>query len=119
LWATRGLTPDGWTRARKPATVRLFSHGAPVRRSVTLTLAASALSPKPFGFVLKGGEDIVRGNVAPGGARPPVEVTVCVPAGGHADLRLETYGAVREDGGIVSLHVQDLAVSHPWPCAAT
>jgi hypothetical protein len=118
-WTTRGLTNDGWTRALRPVTIRLFGLGAPVRRSVTLTLAASALSPRPFAFVLTGGGEVVRGTVAPGGARPPVELTVCVPRRGYVDLRLRTYGSVREEGGIVSLHVQELAVSDPWPCTAT
>jgi hypothetical protein len=118
-WTTRGLTTDGWTRELRPVTIRLFGLGAPVRRSVTLTLAASARSPRPFGFVLTGGGDFVRGTVAPGGARPPVELTVCVPRRGYVDLRLRTYGSVREDGGVVSLHVQELAVSDPWPCTAT
>jgi hypothetical protein len=118
-WTTRGLSSDGWTRARRRVTIRLFGHDTPVRRAVTVTLAASALSPRAFGFVLTGGGELVRGTVAPGGARPPVELTVCVPRAGHVDVRLRTYGSVREQGGVVSLHVQDLAVSDPWPCNAT
>jgi hypothetical protein len=102
-------------------TIRLFGHGAAaVRRCVTLTLAASVRAPRPFGFVLETKGEVLRGSAFPGGARPPVELTVCIPAGGgYADVRLTTRGRVRLAGGVVSLHVQRLAVSDPWPCTAT
>jgi hypothetical protein len=120
-WATRGLTLDGWTRPSEAATIRLYGHGSGGRRVVTVTLASSRFAPRPLDFALAGGGSIVRGGVDPGGARPPVRLSVCVPAGGHADATITTSGATYLPGGrIVALHLDALAVRDTGaPCRAS
>lgn len=110
-WATRGLTADGWTRPRRQTTVRLYAHGRPGARVVTVTLAASRRSRAPLDFVLRSNTSIVEGSVDPGGARPPVEISACVPAAGFADVWLTSNGRSRTpDGRAVALHVERLDV---------
>ena len=117
LWVTRSLTNDGWLLPGKPATVRLFGHSSPGRRAVSLTLASSQLATGRIGFGITAEGTTVRGTVDPGGARPPVEVTVCVPAGGAVDIDLVSPGRARlEDGRTVALHLERVTVSQPWPC---
>jgi hypothetical protein len=116
-WATRGFTADGWTRPRRLATLRLYAHGRPGRRTIVLTLAASHVSRRPVNFVLRSGGMAVYGGVDPGGARPPVRLTVCVPPDGHTDVWLTTSGKARiPDGRVVALHVDRLMVSHAGAC---
>ncbi len=117
-WATRGLTLDGWTRPGETATIRLFGHGRGGRRVVTLTLAASRLAPNPVEFAFAGGGAVVRGGVDPGGARPPVRLSVCVPPRGYADATIETtHGVTYLPGGrIVAAHVDALRVRDAGAC---
>ncbi len=118
-WATRGLTWDGWMRPRQPATIRLFGTGRAERRAVSITLAASSRSPHPVRFVVRAGGAELRDTVGPGGARPPVEIAVCIPARGSVDVRLLARDRVALRGGrVVSLHVERIELSDPWPCAA-
>jgi hypothetical protein len=85
-----------------------------------LTLAASRFSPRPVDFALVGDEETVVGTVDPGGARPPVQVTVCVPAGGHVDVRLVSRrGVDLPDGRRVALHVDRMRLSPSWSCAVS
>jgi hypothetical protein len=120
-WATRGLTRDGWILPGRPATVRVFGSGKTESRAVRLTLASSRFAPRRFDFeITAAGEAAQRWSVDPGGARPPVDVTVCIPARGHVDIRLRSRGRTRlPDGRAVSLHLERLTVSAPWPCAAS
>ena len=110
-WATRGITADGWTRPRRRTTVRLYAHGRPGARVVTVTLAASRRSRAPLDFVLRSNTSIVEGSVDPGGARPPVEISACVPPAGFAEVWLTSNGRTRTpDGRTVALHVERLDV---------
>jgi hypothetical protein len=120
-WATRGLTRDGWLLPGEPVTVRVFGGGAmPERRAVRLTLASSRFAPRRFDFAVSAAGATERWSVDPGGARPPVDVTVCIPPGGHVDIRLLSRGQARlQHGRTVSLHLEQLALSRPWPCAAS
>jgi hypothetical protein len=119
-WSALGLTRDGWMRPGRPASVRVYGHSDAGRRSVVITLAASSLALRPADFEIITGDKTVRGTVDPGGARPPVEITVCVPAGGHADVwLLSRRGTTLEDGRVVSVHVDRLGVSPSRPCAAS
>jgi hypothetical protein len=120
-WATAGLTRDGWILPGRPVTVRVFGGSREERRAVRVTLASSRFAPRRFDFEISvfGGAS-ERWSVDPGGARPPVEVTACVPARGHVDIRLLSRGRTRlPDGRTVSLHLERLTVSTPWPCAAS
>ena len=119
-WATQGLTRDGWLLPDVPVTVRVFGGATPQRRAVRLTLASSRFALRRFDFAVSAAGDTQRWSVDPGGARPPVDVTMCLPAGGHVDIRLLSRGQVRlEHGRIVSLHLERLTISRPWPCAAS
>jgi hypothetical protein len=119
-WSTEGLTRDGWLLPRRPATIRVYGTPGAGRRSLVLTLSASALAPRRVDFELSADGETVDASVDPGGARPPIEFTVCVPAGGYADVRLHSRGKTTlDDGRVVSVHVDRVGVSAPWPCAAS
>jgi hypothetical protein len=85
-WATRGLEVDGWTRPGRPAMIRVYAApGQPSRvASVTASLYAPPETSGPVPYRL--GD--TRGTAPPGqGAQ--ASASVCLPAGGHADLTLE------------------------------
>lgn len=118
-WATRGLTPDGWTRPLGLTAVRLYGHGDRVRRTVVLTLAAPLSARKPVNFYLRSGTQFLQGSVDPGGARPPVRMVVCVPAQGFVDVTMVTSGDSRiADGRHVGLHLDRLRVLSAGRCRA-
>jgi hypothetical protein len=117
-WATRGVTPDGWTLATRPATLRFYGHGASERRRIVLVLAASSRAALPLDFVLRGPGREQSGWVDPGGARPPVRFAVCVPARGYVDLTLRTQGMVRiPDGRLVGLHLDRISSTPAGSCS--
>jgi hypothetical protein len=119
-WATRGLTADGWTLPRRLALVRLFGAGKAQSRIVTLTLAASRFAPRPAYFSLRNGGNVVSGWVYPGGARPPVDISVCVPERGYADVLLTTNGRTRlPDGRAVAVHVERMTVRPVGDCGGS
>ncbi|HEY7693236.1 MAG TPA: hypothetical protein VH816_12920 [Gaiellaceae bacterium] len=94
-WATRGLDSDGWTRPGRPATVRLYAApGEPARlATVTVLLYAPSEATGPVSYRL-GAQS---GTVAPGILAQSVQ-TVCLPAGGHADLELTADRSATIDG---------------------
>jgi len=86
---------------------------------VSVTLASSGLASSRMPFAITAEGATTRGTVDPGGARPPVDVTVCLPTGGSVDVDLVSPGRVRlENGRAVALHLERIAVTAPWPCAA-
>jgi hypothetical protein len=117
-WATHGLSADGWTRPDRLTTLRLYAHDRPGAWTVELTLAASRFSGAPIDFVLRGGGTPPEyGKVDPGGARPPVRLTLCVPAIVYAEAWLTSNGRARlPDGRTVALHVDHLSVRRAGPC---
>ena len=116
-WATRGMTPDGWTVAARPATLRFYGHGTSERRLIVIVLAASSHAALPLDFTLRGPGHVQSGWVDPGGARPPVRFDLCVPARAFVDVRLMTHGMVRiPDGRLVGLHVDRISVTPEGPC---
>jgi hypothetical protein len=120
LWATRGLTADGWMVPGRTASLRVFGHTTPGRRSVRITLASSDRATRRLGFDMTAQGQTVRGTVDPGGARPPVEITICVPAEDTVDVDLGSRGETElADGRTVSLHVERVTVSPVWPCQAS
>jgi hypothetical protein len=94
-WATRGLEVDGWTRPGRPATIRVYATpGQPSRvASVTAALYAPPEATGPVPYRL--GD--TRGTAPPGqGAQP--SASVCLPAGGHADLTLDAATSATIEG---------------------
>jgi hypothetical protein len=111
-WATRGFTPDGWTVAGRAATLRFFGGDMPSVRHVVIVLAASNRAALPLDFKLRGDGQERAGWVDPGGARPPVSMNLCVPAGGFVDVTLTTQAAVRiPDGRLVGLHLDRVSAA--------
>jgi hypothetical protein len=112
-WATKGMTPDGWTVAGQPATVRVYGADTQRIRRVAVVLAASNRAALPLDFTLRARGPGQSGWVDPGGARPPVNLSLCVPARGFVDITLTTQAEVRiPDGRLVGLHLDRLAVSN-------
>jgi hypothetical protein len=119
-WATRGFTPDGWTVAGKPAKLRFYGAGAGGIRRVTIVLAASSRAALPLDFKLRGGGRERAGWVDPGGARPPVRMSFCIPPAGFVDVTLTTQGAVRiPDGRLVGLHLDRVSSARTAGCGGT
>jgi hypothetical protein len=118
-WATRGLTADGWTIPGKAATLRFFGDENARRLEVTIVLAASSSAALPLDFTLRGGGDEQSGWVDPGGARPPLRLSLCLPAQGYADVTLRTQAAVRiPDGRLAGLHVERIVRTAAGRCSA-
>jgi Dolichyl-phosphate-mannose-protein mannosyltransferase len=118
-WATRGLTPDGWTVAGHAATLRFYDTGGGALRRVVVVLAASKRAALPLDFTLKGGGVVQTGWVDPGGARPPVRLSLCIPRGGFVDVTLRTDASVRiPDGRLVGLHLDRVTTATVAGCRA-
>jgi Dolichyl-phosphate-mannose-protein mannosyltransferase len=116
-WATRGFTPDGWTIAGRPAKLRLYGADVGGLRRVVIVLAASNRAALPLDFTLRGGGSERTGWVDPGGARPPVRMTFCIPPEGFADVTLTTHAAVRiPDGRLVGLHLDRVSTATVAGC---
>jgi len=94
-WVSSGLYPDGWLRPGRPATVRVFAQkGEPtqnVRVAVTLDSPPEATGEVSYTV------GTTRGSLAPT-IRAVPETTVCVPAGGHADVTVRSQRAARISG---------------------
>ena len=88
-------------------------------RRVVVVLAASKRAALPLDFTLRGGGLERTGWVDPGGARPPVRMNFCIPAGGFVDVRLTTHAEVRiPDGRLVGLHLDRVATVRTAGCGA-
>jgi hypothetical protein len=117
-WATRGVSADGWTSPDRRATLRFYGHGEPGGRTISIVLSSSAQAALPFSFTLEATDVARRGRVDPGGAAPPIDLSLCVPANNFVDVTLRTHGAVRiPDGRLVALHVDRITVSPSGPCS--
>ena len=92
-WLTFGLYPDGWTRPRTPARIRVFAvPGQAGPRERTLTVAVRApedVDERRFTLAADGRR--VAAVATPVAVR--ATVTLCVPARGYDEAVLET-GAV-------------------------
>jgi hypothetical protein len=116
-WATRAVSADGWTRPGHRATLRFYGHGDRRLRIVDIVLSSSRAAALPLRFTLRLPGAVRRGSVDPGGARPPVSLSLCVPARGYVDVTLDVAGAVRiPDGRLVGLHIDRIADSRSGLC---
>ena len=118
-WSSQGVSADGWTTPDEDARLRFYGNGQPLRRTLIVVLSAAKEAPKPIGFTLEGSTAVQRGTVDPGGARPPVELSVCVPATGHADVVMRTSGSARvPDGRVLALHFDRIDAPADGKCQA-
>ncbi|MGZ4409703.1 MAG: hypothetical protein ACXVY6_13065, partial [Gaiellaceae bacterium] len=118
VWSTRGVSADGWTVPSEEARLRFYGNGRPVRRALVVVLSAAREAPKPIGFTLEGRRVLRRGSVDPGSARPPVQITLCVPASGHTDVVMETNGEARvPDGRVLALHFDSIEAPAVGKCS--
>jgi len=101
-WSTSGLYDDGWTKPGAVASVRIFAstrqHRARVRYLTLQLEAPGGVARRSFGVSSNLG--VQRGKVVDR-ATASVRVRVCVPARGHADVRIRSGGesAVPSDAG--------------------
>jgi hypothetical protein len=118
VWSTRGVSADGWTVPRQEARLRFYGNGRPVRRTLVVVLSAAREAPKPIGFTLEGRRVLRRGSVDPGGARPPVQIALCVPASGYKDVVMKTNGEARvPDGRVLALHFDSIEAPAVGKCS--
>jgi hypothetical protein len=88
-WVSYGLYPDGWTRPATAARIRVFADPAQhhaVRRTLTLSLLSPENVPPRRVTVRSNAERLVRLDVTSSAVSQTA--TVCVPAGGHADVTI-------------------------------
>lgn len=118
-WATRRVSADGWTTPGHEARLRFYGNGRSVKRMLVVVLSAAREAPKPIGFTLASSRATRRGSVDPGGARPPVELPVCVPPTGYTDVLMTTSGSARvPDGRVLALHFDRIDAPAVGTCQA-
>jgi hypothetical protein len=92
-WVTRGLYVDGWTVPGRTARIRVFARPrrtTPELRSLTVSMRApDGVQSRSVHFVSDVGEATV--SVVPGTVLQ--QVTVCVPPGRPADVRINAAGS--------------------------
>ncbi len=94
-WTTRGLDPDGWIRPGRRASIRVFA--GPDEPTQNVKVAVTLDSPPEAQHVVRYSVGGARGTLAPT-VRAVPETRVCVPAGGHADVRVRSGRAARING---------------------
>ena len=118
-WSTIGVSADGWTFPGTQARLRFYGGGRPMKRSLVVVLSAAHEAPKPIGFTLASTQGVRRGSVDPGGARPPVDLAVCVPAQGYTDVIMRTTGSAHvPDGRVLALHFDSIEAPAVGTCQA-
>jgi hypothetical protein len=90
-WLTDGIYPDGWTRPHRPATITVFAEPGQktaLRRFITIT-AASPDPIEPRAITITSNLGSWEGAIRPNTSVDRL-VHVCVPAGGKAEVTVET-----------------------------
>jgi hypothetical protein len=86
-WLSQGLYPDGWIRPGRPASIRVFAEqGNPTEK---VKLAVTLDSPPEAQRSVSYRVGTATGSLAPS-VRAVAETIVCVPAGGHADVPVQS-----------------------------
>jgi hypothetical protein len=118
-WATSGVSADGWSAPGRETRLRFYGHGRQVKRTLVVVLSAAPEASKPIGFTLASTQGMRQGSVDPGGARPPVELPVCVPAVGYTDVLMHTSGSAHvPDGRDLALHFDRIDAPAVGTCHA-
>jgi hypothetical protein len=98
-WLTSGLSTDGWTRSGATARIRVYASGSQkgaVEHFATLHLRAPGnVASRPARIATN--LERRRVDVTPGGASVD-RLLVCVPAGGSAEIRIDTIGSSKVTG---------------------
>jgi Dolichyl-phosphate-mannose-protein mannosyltransferase len=94
-WTTVGLAPDGWIRPSRRASIRVFAvKDEPTQEvKVAVTLDSPPEAQRVVTYMVGN----ATGTLAPT-IRAVAEATVCVPAGGHADLPVRSQPAATING---------------------
>jgi hypothetical protein len=118
VWATRGVTADGWTTPDDEAVLRVYGNGRRGRRTIVLSLSAPAEAVEPIAFTLALKGSLRRASVDSATART-VRLAVCIPAGGHRDVVLTPSGGVLvPDGRVLALHLDQIRAQIAGSCGS-
>jgi hypothetical protein len=116
-WSTLGTTPDGWTRPGWSVRLRLYSDAkSRQRRAVALTLSAAQFPTRHRYHLFAAGQQLASGRVGPLSSRT-TRVSICVPAGGFADVTLDVLAVDQlPDGRLAGLHIDRVEEAGAGPC---
>lgn len=105
IWASRGLETDGWTRPGRPATIRVYGQrqNRPEPVTVRVSLRATRGAPARYRISTPG---VGRVGAIPAGGFGAEDVSVCVPAGSTADVKVTALSSARTEGPPLSPEVQ-------------
>jgi hypothetical protein len=94
IWRSRGLQTDGWTRPRRPATIRVYDPRRRTSELVDVRISLQAPPKVPARYIISAEEGERRGVLAGGEARAE-EFSLCVRAGSVADVTLVAASSAR------------------------
>jgi hypothetical protein len=94
-WVSRGLYPDGWIRPEYPAAIRVFAEPGNPTEQVKLSVTLDSPPEAQHSVSYRVGN--ATGSLAPT-VRAVAGTTVCVPAGGHADVPVRSGRTARIAG---------------------
>jgi hypothetical protein len=114
-WMSAGLAEDGWTDPATPAVIRVYGDPQAGPRNFRLTVSVYTGADVPGGreVVLRAGDTRVRRFVEQVVTLP---IDVCIPAGGHEDVRVEPKGSTVLGERAVGVRVIGAAVAPGEPC---
>ena len=102
LWASRGLQADGWTTPGRPATIRVYGHGATERAVVRMTVRAPTDAAATYRL---GADPTVR--LEPGEERAH-DMSLCLRAGSIVDFSLTSPTSTTMEGVPLGPKVDEL-----------
>lgn len=94
-WVSRGLYADGWLRPGRPARIRVFAEPGNPTEQVKLAVTLDSPPEATQSVTYKVGT--TTGSLAPT-IRAVAETVVCIPAGGHRDVKVQSGRTARIAG---------------------